>query len=114
MPQSPYLPISQGVSGVTGGGAKTTLNVTAAAVIKATPGRIVRINCNGTIGTGGTLVINDCITTGAATAANQIISIPFGTLVVGTSILIDFPALTGITVSAVPTGGSPSFAISWA
>jgi hypothetical protein len=115
MPQTLIMPpISQGNTAVSGGGSRSALNVTAATVIKATPGRLVRINVLGVIGTGGALVINDCTTTGAATAANQIANIPFGSLVVGTSILIDFIGTLGLTVSAVPTGGTPQFAIMFA
>lgn len=50
------------------------LNVTAATVIKAAPGRTVRINV---IVAGSTLgSVNDCATTGAAAAANQLAAIP--------------------------------------
>jgi hypothetical protein len=89
------------------------LNILAAAAVKASPGRICRVICLGTIGTGGALTINDCATTGAATTANQIFSVAFGGTVVGTIFNLDFPCLVGITVSAIPTGGTPQFAISF-
>lgn len=84
------------------GGGSAGLNITAAAVIKATPGILYRINVVAP-GTVGSLVINDCATTGAATAANTIISIPFGSLPV--TIPLGWPCAVGIVVSAVTTGG---------
>jgi hypothetical protein len=95
-----------------GMGTATRLNITAATVVKASPGRICRVFCLGANGASGALTINDCATTGAATAANQIFSIAFGGTVVGTIFALDFPCLVGITVSAVPTGGT-QFAISF-
>lgn len=107
MPQGP-LPVYDGSQG----GNKSALNVGAAGVIKNTPGRINRVIVNGTVGTGGSLTINDSATTAAAAAANQIISLP-GTTAVGTIITLDFPCLNGITVSAFPTGGAPKLAIAY-
>ena len=97
---------------VTQGGLNSTLNVTAAAVIKATPGRVSKISVLGVVGTGGTFTLNDCATTGAATTANQVFSTA-GTVAVGTILTLDFPFQVGIVVSAVPTGGTPRFAISY-
>lgn len=97
---------------VTTGGAKSSLNVTAAAVIKATPGRLCKIVVNGVVGTGGALTFNDCATTAAAAAANQIYTAA-GTVAVGTVITLDWPCLVGIVCSAVPTGGTPVFSVSY-
>ncbi|KWN80868.1 hypothetical protein WM24_23835 [Burkholderia ubonensis] len=67
-------------------------NITAAAVVKATPGRLVRINVVVAGSAAGTA--NDCATTGAAAAANEIAVIPN---TVGTYYL-DWPCATGIVV----------------
>lgn len=124
MPQSPIsyntvnpsgalVPLQSDTSGnlITGQGTACTKNVTAAAVIKASPGRLVKIICMGTIGTGGALTVNDCTTIGAAAAANQIFTIAFGGTTVGTIFSLDIPCSSGITISAIPTGGSPVFAV---
>lgn len=91
------------------GGSSASLNVTAAAVVKATAGLLMRINVVA-VGSAGTLTINDCATTGAATTANAIISIPFGSLPV--TIPLGWPCATGIVVSAVPTGGQVTISFS--
>ena len=98
---------------ISGPGKLSALNVTAAAVVKAGAGRVARVVVLGVVGTGGALTINDCATTGTATTANQIFTAPFGSVTPGTIFLIDFPVTTGIVVSAVPTGGTPQFAISY-
>lgn len=94
------------------GGKSSHLDLTAAAVIKATPGRLRRIVVNGVVGTGGAVTFNDCATTGAAAASNEIITMA-GTVAVGTVINLDWPCLVGIVISAVPTGGTPQFAVSF-
>lgn len=73
-------------------GQSSTLNITAATVVKATPGRLVRINVT-VAGAAGTA--NDCATTGAAAAANVICAIP---AVVGV-INIEWPCATGIVIT---------------
>lgn len=120
MPQSPIPssiavgPAKQGVllaadaNGaltVTDGGLKSVLDVTAAAVIKASPGRLAKIMIVAP-GTGGVLTINDCASVGAAATANEILTIAFGSLTVGQVIEFDWPCAVGIVVSAVPSGGS--------
>lgn len=95
------------------GGTRSALNVTAAGVIKATAGRIGRIVVTAPGTTSGALTLNDCATTAAASAANTIISIPFGSLTAGQTIALDWPCINGITVSAVPGAGSPIFSISY-
>ena len=69
VPVQPYRP----------GGLYSALNVTAAAVVKASAGLIYRITIN-TAGSAGTLTINDAATTGAAAAGNVVYNAAFGAL----------------------------------
>ena len=94
------------------GGNSSAINVTAASVIKASPGRLKTIIVLGVVGTGGSLTFNDCTTTGAAATANEIYTVA-GTIAVGTPVKLDFPCINGIVCSAVPTGGTPQFAVSF-
>lgn len=57
-------------------------------------------------GTAGALTLNDCTTTGAAAAGNQILSVAFGDLTAGDVIPVFYPYKLGVTVSAITTGGS--------
>ena len=68
------------------------LNITAATVVKAAPGRVIRVQV--LVAGSGTGTVNDCLTTGAAAAANQIATIPgvLGPLEVNAA------CLTGIVV----------------
>lgn len=68
---------------------KSALNLAASAVVKAGPGRLMKasVNVAGAVGT-----VNDCLTTGAAAAGNQIGVIP---AVVGVY-TFDWPCLVGI------------------
>jgi hypothetical protein len=84
--------------------AKSALNVTAAAVIKAGAGRLAKVIIV-VVGSAGSLTLNDCATTGAAAAGNQIITVPFGSLTVGQVLALDVPITTGLVISAIPTGG---------
>jgi len=77
---------------VSHGGISSSLNITAATVVKATPGRLVRISvivAGSTVGTA-----NDVITTGAVAVANQIATIPAAVGV----IVVEWPCAAGITV----------------
>lgn len=94
------------------GGISRALNVTAATVIKANPGQVYRIFVSAPGTTSGALTINDAATVGAAAAANQIVSIPFGSLTAGQVITLECPCVNGIVVSAVP-GGSPVYAVTY-
>ncbi|HEY0181256.1 MAG TPA: hypothetical protein VGC09_00475 [Rhodopila sp.] len=69
------------------------LNISAATIIKAAPGVVLRF----TVVTAGTAAgtINDCLTTGAAAAANAIATIPEA---VGTY-TPEWPCSTGIVVA---------------
>ena len=91
------------------GGASAWLNVTAAQVVKAAPGVLVLI-IPVVAGTTEPLTLNDCATTGAADAANQIYSIPAADVTAGVPIKLNWPCGTGIVVSSVPSGGTYSIA----
>ena len=82
---------AQGKVQVTEGGLLSSLNITAAAVVKATPGRIAKV---AVIVAGAAGTVNDCATTGTAVAGNVIFEIP---AVVGVYPL-DWPCLVGIVV----------------
>ena len=97
---------------VSGGGASSTLNITAAAVIKATPGRLCKIIVIAP-GSAGNLVINDLAATSGSTAANTVVTLAFGSMTAGQVITLDWPCAVGIAVTAVPSAGSPIFSISW-
>jgi hypothetical protein len=86
------------------GGNATALNVTAAAVIKATPGTLFRVAVSAP-GSAGALTLNDNTALTGNAAANAIVSIPYGSLAAGQIITLDWPCAAGIVVSAVPTGG---------
>jgi hypothetical protein len=88
------------------GGNTNSLNITAASVIKASPGRLARVIIVNP-GTAGSFTFNDCLTAGAASAANTVWSVLFdGTgVAAGVTFAIDFPFNTGIVLSAVATGG---------
>lgn len=129
MPQSPnqvYPSVSGGVAkplnndanGLllsTTGGDSTALNITAAAAVKASAGRIAKIVILAPGSTGGAFTINNCATTGAATTANQVFTLPYDSTMnlAGAVIELDMLCSVGITVSAVPTGGSPRIAITY-
>lgn len=89
------------------GGNASALNVTAAGVIKASPGILCRVLIVAP-GTAGNLVLNDTTTVGSASAANTILTVAFGNLAVGQVIYLNWPCLNGIVVSAVPTGSQIS------
>ena len=103
-PKRPFSALS-GRTGVamTGQGLSTSLNLTSATVIKASPGRLVRINV---IVAGAAGTANDCTTTGAAASANEIAVIPAA---VG-PILLDWPCLAGIVVAP---GAGQTIAVSY-
>ncbi|SHJ70398.1 hypothetical protein SAMN05444159_1272 [Bradyrhizobium lablabi] len=85
---------SSGAADVRSGGNSSSLNVTADTVIKGTPGRAIRIIVN-TVTAVAPITINDVATTGAAAAANAILTIPTATAI-GTVYNIDWPCLAGI------------------
>jgi hypothetical protein len=83
---------------ITGQGTKSFLNVTTATLVKATPGRIVKVNVlsTGTAGNGG---VNDSATVVGAGSTNLVAVIPeaMGTYT------FDFPCANGIVVTP-PSG----------
>ena len=85
-------------------GRLSTLNITSATVVKATPGRVFKLSV--IVAGAATGTINDCATAGAAAASNQIGTSP---TTLGT---IDFnwPMATGIVV--VP-GTGQTLAVTW-
>ena len=106
---------SPGALRVSRGGAAATLNVNAASVVHLGAGRVCKVIVVAPGSTSGAFTINDCATTGAATAANTVWTLPYnGTAnVAGASFDLDFPLTTGLVVSAVPGGGSPQLSISY-
>ena len=108
--------MAQGPIAVNSGSVATNskIGVSAAAVIKATPGRLYKIVVTAPGSGSGVLTVNDCATTAAAAAGNQVFSIGFAALSVGQVLTFDWPFLVGIVVSAVPGAGSPLFNISYA
>lgn len=77
-----------------GEGKLSALNISAATVVKATPGRLVRIIVNTPGSTAGTA--SDCATTAAVTAANLIANIP---ATAGLVMSIVWPCSTGIVIT---------------
>ena len=100
---------------VESGGVSSKLNMTTAVVIKAGPGRLRRIVIIAPGSTSGAFTFNDCLTTGAAAAANEIFTLAYNATanVAGYVINLDWPCLVGIVLSAVPGGGSPIVAVSY-
>jgi hypothetical protein len=97
------------------GGKSSSLNVTAATVVKASAGRVAKVIINAPGSTSGAFTINDSATTGGASTANEIWTLPYNGVnnVAGAVFELDWPVVNGITVSAVPGGGSPQIAISF-
>lgn len=85
-------------------GASSALNITVATVVKAAPGRLVRVSVIAAGSAAGT--VNDHATTSGVGASNQIGTIPTA---VGTT-LFDWPCAVGITV--VP-GTGQTIAVSY-
>lgn len=85
MPQYPIVPRE--------GGNQSNLNITAATVVKASPGTVWTV----VVTTAGTTAgsVNDAATTGTAAAANLVFSIPN---TVG-AYELTFPCFTGIVVT---------------
>ena len=92
----------QTIAGISGTSSK--FNITVATVVKAGPGRIIRVSV--LVAGSGTGTVNDCLTTGAAATANEIAVIPE---TVG-PLLLEWPCFTGIVV--VP-GTGQTLAVSY-
>ena len=113
--QKPLSLDAQGQANVNVGGTASALNLTAAAVIKAAPGRLVRIVIVAPGSTSGAFTFNDCATVGAAAAANESFTLPYNGAnnIAGATFVLEWPCATGIVLSAVPGGGSPVVAVSY-
>jgi hypothetical protein len=113
-----YGPMTLGRVGellTSAGGETVAFNNTAAAVIAARPGRLAKLIVIAPGTTSGAFTLNDCLTTGAAAASNELWSIAYNaTANVGGAIFaLDLPFATGLVLSAVPGGGSPIVVISY-
>ena len=75
----------------------------------AAPGIAVTLVCVAP-GSAGSLTLNDCTTTGAAAATNEIFSRLFSAFAAGQVIPLRWPCASGICISAAPTGGQFSLA----
>jgi len=105
MSQTPYNAQNSILSSA--GGQHSALALPAGAnLVKATPGRIVRLSVLA-LGTAGNLMVNDCATIGAVTSANTIYEMGFAGATEGLVVDLQFPCTYGIVVT-VPTGGMVS------
>jgi len=91
------------------GAVSAAINITAAQVIKAAPGILATLLCVAP-GSAGSVVLNDCTTTGAAAATNEILAKSFSALAAGQVVTLRWPCAAGIVVSSVPTAGAFSIA----
>lgn len=80
-----------------GTGDQSALNIVAATVVKVGPGRVARIAVVSAGSDAG--AVHDCVSTGAAGAANQVASIPNTVGVIE----LDWPLVEGLVV--VPGSG---------
>src|SRR5271157_1312379 len=110
MPQNPITVYDSSLSGTS-----SKLNMSAAAVVKATPGRLCKITIVNAGTTGGAFTFNDCATTAAAAAGNIVWTQAYNAAaaVAGQVISLDWPCLVGLVLSAVPTGGTPLISVSY-
>jgi hypothetical protein len=91
------------------GGNAAALNITAItgaglAGVKGSSGVLMRI-IPIIAGSAGNLTLNDLAVNTGAAAANQVYTVLFSTLVVGTPITIEVPFVNGLVVSSITTGG---------
>jgi hypothetical protein len=93
------------------GGVSSAINITSAQVIKAARGICATLICIAP-GSAGSVVLNDCATTGAAAATNEFFSKLFSVLSAGQVIPLKWPCGAGIVISSVPTAGVFSIAFS--
>ena len=80
---------------------QSALNISAASVVKATAGRLVRVSVIVLGSTAGSC--NDSATTGGAAQANQILAIP-ASAPVGSVYYLDFPTSNGIVCTPGASG----------
>lgn len=91
--------------------ASTALNITAAAVVKATKGTLRKVIVIAPGTTSGDFTLNDSATVGGASAANTVWTRAFGDVKAGDIFDLDVPCANGIVVSAVPGAGAPVLAV---
>lgn len=118
-PAGALVPLNEDKAGLlltSGGGSSSSLNITAAAAVKASAGRIAKVVVVAPGSTSGAFTINDAAKVADAAAENVIWTLPYNATanVAGAVFTLDFPVTKGIVVSAVPGGGSPILAISFA
>lgn len=89
----PQGPIAVASANLLPQGAKNSLNITTATVVKAAPGTVLSVIVQ--VAGSGTGTVNDCTTVAAVAAANQVAVIPE---TVG-PIEISFPCTKGIVVT---------------
>lgn len=100
---APLVADAAGLLLTTPGGSLSALNLTAGAhLVKASAGRIAKLVVN-TVGSAGTLSVNDSATAAGAAASNLVWA-GVDTTAAGTVIVLDWPCANGIVVT-VPTGG---------
>jgi hypothetical protein len=92
------------------GGASSALNLTAPAVIKPTPGRLMRVTVLAA-NASAAVTLNDCTTVAATAAANQFFVIPANTPA-GTVYFLEWPCSAGIVIAGAALGGG-MFAVSY-
>ena len=111
----PLLADAVGLAEFTVGGSSATLAIGAAAVVKAGATRLAKIVVVTPGSASGAFTLNDCATTGAASSANLIWSLPYNatTNVAGAVFTLDWPCTTGLVVSAVPGSGTPVINVSY-
>jgi hypothetical protein len=91
------------------GGTDSALNLTAAAVIKSSPGRLVRIAVLASNTSAAATFYDNNSTSSGNVAAAEIFAIPQNATA-GTIYYLDWPCNTGITLAAA---GGGTFAISY-
>jgi len=112
---SPGLVDAAGLTLVANGGKSTALNQTAAAVLKTGAGRVAKVVIIAPGSGSGAFTLNDCATTGAATAANVLFTLPYNATsnVAGSVFTLELPFTNGLTLSAVPGAGAPIVTVSF-
>jgi hypothetical protein len=95
-----------------GGGSVSALNITTPSVIKASPGRIVKVIVVAS-NASGPVTLNDCAITANVAAANLIFTIAQSTAA-GTVINLEWPCDVGITINGGSSSlGGGTFAIAY-
>jgi hypothetical protein len=92
------------------GGNASSLNITAAKVVKSTPGTIMRVVVN-QVATAGAFGIYDATTTGGVSTSNAIYQALSNYPAAGTVLTLEFPCQNGIVVQP-GTGGAVSVSYS--